>query len=309
VRSAPATITLEVGNGPPTVSISADTLTPKEGAVVRFTSTAKDPDGDSLTFNWSFGDDATSKDRNPRHTFLDEGTYRVELTVSDGKLSSKASLKVEVQNAEPIIVPFSAPAEADEGSTLTFSSSATDPGQQDTLVSYWDFGDGSDPMSGDTVQHAFQDNGRYLVTVTVTDDGGAFSTFSREVVIKNVAPVAGPIEAQSIPVGETLEVPLEGSDPAGDADPLNWTVVEGPGGISDGYYRWTPAEGSEGAFTVKLRVDDGDDGTAEIAFPVTVTADESVAVGCNATGAPTPTLLLPLGLGLELLRRARRRRR
>ncbi|MGA9520690.1 MAG: Ig-like domain-containing protein, partial [Myxococcaceae bacterium] len=41
VRSAPATITLEVGNGPPTVSISADTLTPKEGAVVRFTSTAK----------------------------------------------------------------------------------------------------------------------------------------------------------------------------------------------------------------------------------------------------------------------------
>ncbi|MDI6791649.1 MAG: PKD domain-containing protein [bacterium] len=39
--------------------------------------------GDVLSWLWDFGDDTTSSDSNPSHTYTDSGTYTVSLTVSD----------------------------------------------------------------------------------------------------------------------------------------------------------------------------------------------------------------------------------
>ena len=50
-----------------------------------------------LTYAWDFGDGETSDAVNPTHTYAEEGTYSVYLTVSDGKAESTAQQEVTVQ--------------------------------------------------------------------------------------------------------------------------------------------------------------------------------------------------------------------
>ncbi|HLP31206.1 MAG TPA: PKD domain-containing protein, partial [Geothrix sp.] len=70
-----ATITAPMGN----VSITA-------GQSVTFAGTASDPDGDTVTVLWAFGDGATSTLLSPgAHTYLAAGTYTVTLTATDAK--------------------------------------------------------------------------------------------------------------------------------------------------------------------------------------------------------------------------------
>jgi hypothetical protein len=77
-----------------------------EGRQVRFDARASsDPDGDPLTYRWDFGDGTTGSGPTPTHTYADNGTYRVTLTVSDGLAWSvvpQDTLIGSVVNARPI---------------------------------------------------------------------------------------------------------------------------------------------------------------------------------------------------------------
>ena len=44
---------------------------------------SKDPDGDSLSYHWDFGDGATSDEKSVSHVYEKSGSYRVVLTVKD----------------------------------------------------------------------------------------------------------------------------------------------------------------------------------------------------------------------------------
>ncbi len=59
-----------------------------------------DPEGQPITYAWTFGDGGTSTDPNPTHTYTQPGQYTVRLTVSDG---------VNTTNALPINVSAGAP--------------------------------------------------------------------------------------------------------------------------------------------------------------------------------------------------------
>ncbi len=57
-----------------------------------FTNTSSDPDvGDTLTYQWDFGDGGTSTEENPTHSYAAAGSFQVTLTVDDGELSDQAS--------------------------------------------------------------------------------------------------------------------------------------------------------------------------------------------------------------------------
>jgi hypothetical protein len=52
---------------------------------------ASDPDDDSLTYNWDFGDGATATGQTASHTYSSADTYLVTVTVSDGEEQATAS--------------------------------------------------------------------------------------------------------------------------------------------------------------------------------------------------------------------------
>jgi large repetitive protein len=55
-----------------------------------------DPDGNALTYSWSFGDGGTAASAKPSHTFASAGSRSVTLTVSDGTLTSAKTTAVTV---------------------------------------------------------------------------------------------------------------------------------------------------------------------------------------------------------------------
>ncbi len=51
----------------------------------QFAAVGSDPDGDTLTYAWDFGDSGTAATQNATHTYTTAGAYNVKVTVSDGK--------------------------------------------------------------------------------------------------------------------------------------------------------------------------------------------------------------------------------
>ena len=92
------------GNRQPVAQLQANVI---EGAVpltVQFTSDGtEDPDGDDLSYAWSFGQgEGSSREMNPSYTFENPGTFDVQLTVTDGDhLSSTQSIKIYAGNEPP----------------------------------------------------------------------------------------------------------------------------------------------------------------------------------------------------------------
>lgn len=55
---------------------------------VAFLAEVTDPNGDDLSYMWSFGDGSSSTEASPTHTYTSPGTYTVELTVTDSNGAS-----------------------------------------------------------------------------------------------------------------------------------------------------------------------------------------------------------------------------
>ena len=68
------------------------------GDPVAFTATGADPDGDTLTYAWDFGDGGTATTKDAMHTYNAVGVFYAKVTVSDGKGGKdSALLQVVVQ--------------------------------------------------------------------------------------------------------------------------------------------------------------------------------------------------------------------
>jgi PKD repeat protein len=91
---------LAAANNPPAAN---PTATPDIGpvpATVQFAANATDPDGDTLTYFWSFGNGTMTTEADPVYTYTVPGTYSAELTVSDGQAAVSALLTITVTPLE-----------------------------------------------------------------------------------------------------------------------------------------------------------------------------------------------------------------
>jgi PKD repeat protein len=137
-----------------------------------------DPDGAITSYAWHFGDGTTGSGATVSHTYAAPGVYGVTLTVTDdGGATGTQSTSVSI-NAPPV----ASSTFACNGLTCNFGGSgSSDP--DGTITSYaWTFGDGM-TASGPTVSHTYVAAGTYIVTLTVTDNGGATGTQGQNVTV------------------------------------------------------------------------------------------------------------------------------
>jgi len=155
-----------------------------EGAAVSFDgSGSSDPDGDALTYAWTFGDGTTGTGVSTTHTYADDGNYTVTLTVTDshGAASSPGTTSAAIANVAPG-VNAGPNQSAKAGSPFTLTATFTDRGVNDVPWSYTiDWGDGLPATTGATssqadpitATHIYVVPSVYTVRVTVRDKDGA----------------------------------------------------------------------------------------------------------------------------------------
>jgi PKD repeat protein len=165
-------------NQPPVVSFTATC----SGLTCMFDGTASsDPDGTIASFFWRFGDYTDSSGpATMTHTYAAAGTYVVMLTATDGTGTGSQTQTVSVGNVNAL--PFATFTPVCTGMTCSFDASGSrDP---DGIVTgyAWNFGDAASD-SGVTAKRTYAAPGTYMVTLKVTDNGGATSTYAHSVTV------------------------------------------------------------------------------------------------------------------------------
>jgi PKD domain len=115
-----------------------------EGELVEFRAVATDVGiNDNLTYTWNFGDNTSLvSGQKVNHVFADNGNYNVVLTVTDNDgAATTQTTAVTVANVAPNIISIAKPTQINEGQSVAFAATATDPGILDTLTHSWNFGD------------------------------------------------------------------------------------------------------------------------------------------------------------------------
>ncbi len=253
-------------NHPPTAAPGGP-YSGSEGTAIGFTGSASsDSDGDALTYAWSFGDGTSATGVAPSHSYLDNGTYTVTLTVTDSKgaASTPATTTATVANVAPVVT-LPANQTATAGSSYALSATFSDPGVSDSTWTYTiDWGDGSTTTTGGTksrttaitASHTYAAAGTDTVRVTVTDkDGGAGSArTSLAVGAAPSPPTAAPGGPYTGNEGATVTFNGAGStDPQGSPLTHTWTFGDGATGTGP-----TPAHvyADNGSYAVTLIVTD-----------------------------------------------------
>lgn len=175
-------VELEVPHAPE-AAFSYSPSQPNVNQSVPFTDESADPDGDVDSWQWDFGDGATSTARNPSHTFVAVGDYAVKLTVTDAEdLADNVTKTVHVV-AGPNADFTYWPAAPDTHEAINFTDTSTDADHN--IASWnWEFDDGANS----TVQnptHAYAHCGDYRVKLTVTDADGLTGNVTKTVRVRD----------------------------------------------------------------------------------------------------------------------------
>src|SRR4051794_13119336 len=233
---------------------------------------SSDPDGTVASYAWDFGDGSTGTGQNARHTYADGGTFPVTLTVTDDKGAIGSVTQTVTVTAPPGNQPPAASftsASTDLDATFDGSGSSDPDG---TVASYaWKFGDGS-TGTGQTPQHTYAAGGTYQVTLTVTDDRGATSSFTQAVTVTAPPPAnRAPTAAFTVSAKDQVAT-FDGSsssDPDGTVASYAWNFGDGSAGTGR-TVEHTYADA--GTYQVTLRVTDDQGKAGSVTQPVNVTA-------------------------------------
>jgi predicted outer membrane repeat protein len=151
------------------------------------------------SYHWDFGDGNTiTGTLMPAHTYIDDGSYTVTLTVTNTQGSTGSdSLLVVVNNVLPQLSEF--PDQTGwAGELITVTGTITDPGILDTQTVFITWADGGTTMLNlgaterhFTATHAYASAGQYPVGVVVVDkdDGTDQASFSLTVWMKFFHPI------------------------------------------------------------------------------------------------------------------------
>ncbi len=182
-------IVIKVKNPPPVASFSLTDDNPFVGSAVTFNASGSyDPNGEITSYTWDFGDGTSATGVEVTHPYGEAGYFVVTLTVTDDDgvtATYRDDLIVQEGSCDPggggcgggpaiplaVISGLPSCNGGRVGVSITLDGSFS-RAAEGMIVSYeWDFGDG-ETGSGPQVSHTYQRAGRFIVTLTVTDDAG-----------------------------------------------------------------------------------------------------------------------------------------
>lgn len=178
IRLVPTGVITPPTNVAPDFEISNDG--PTQMQVVTF---IVEVDPKYISYTWDFGDGSTGSGPSVEHQFRDAGDFAVTLTVADatGARFSRSKVVSVTPGEAPTAAFVFSPSEPLASKPVFFNAatSVATPGR--TLERFvWNFGDGT-TGSGISVSHTYDKAGKYVVTLTVTDDVGATGATSSDV--------------------------------------------------------------------------------------------------------------------------------
>ncbi|HLC47488.1 MAG TPA: S8 family serine peptidase, partial [Candidatus Norongarragalinales archaeon] len=179
-------------NQPPVANAGSDkVVTDSDGtsaeSVTLDGSASYDPDGAIVNYEWKDGSTVLGTSAILISSFT-IGMHNVILSVTDNEgATASDEVLVTVNANSPPVANAGPDKNAYVGDAIGFDGS-TSTDSDGSLVSYgWDFGDGF-TASGASVVHAYSAIGTYIVTLTVTDNGGATAQDTAIVTISNRPP-------------------------------------------------------------------------------------------------------------------------
>jgi parallel beta-helix repeat protein len=253
------------GKIPPIARFSPSIDNPTTQDKIEFIDESMDIDGSIVGWKWDFGDGNASYSSSPTHRYADDGTYQVNLTVTDNnERKNETYLQIIVLNVPPI-ARFSWEPESPTTQNVHFIDKSTD---LDGIVSvwHWYFGDGGESSLPEPV-HSYHRAGSYLVKLIVGDDDGAADSISKEIIVSNSPPIA------KFNYSPTSPNTLDGIEFVDNSTDLDGSIVEWHWDFGDGTAsteRNATHKYDEGKYMVTLTVKDDDGATSDFSLPLEV---------------------------------------
>ncbi len=178
---------LSIPNDPPVADANGP-YDGTEGIPVTFNGSASyDPDDDTFTYFWEFGDGETSTLENPTHTYTMDDIYPVTLTLTDYYgFTNLISTTAEIADSKPFAGFTCDVADGPEPLTVEFTDLSW---SYEGITYLWEFGDGGISTEESPV-HEYVDDGVYPVTLTVTEEDGDFDIATTAITVTDIDPVA-----------------------------------------------------------------------------------------------------------------------
>ena len=290
-------------HAPDMPSVPAGPTAIAEDSLASFSSSATDPDNDSVSIRFDWGDSTTSAWSNwvasgdtvtMSHLWADTGTFQLKTQARDRQdLTSEwtGTLSVSITFNPPPNTPAvpAGPSTAPKDSTCLFTTSATDP-DGDSVSYRFDWGNGdtsgwtgwTQSCSTGVAGYAYPRSGTFQVRAQAQDAGDARSAWSvpLSVSIRNPYPPttpSAPIGSSSGRRGETLGFSSTASDSGGDSvsirfswgdgDTSEWSALVRSGDT----VRMTHVWRDPGSFPVSAQDKDEEDLASSWSSPTTVT--------------------------------------
>ncbi|WP_199880269.1 PKD domain-containing protein [Flammeovirga pacifica] len=240
--------------------------------VLKFTDTSEN---DPKEWAWDFGDDNTSTERNPFHTYSQAGKYTVTLVVKNSAGESSETKEDFIIAGNPVTSEFTADVTS---GTVPLTVVFTDQSTNTPTEWSWDFGD-ENTSTDQNPTHIYTEVGTYTVKLLASNSDGGEEVIKTNLITVNQidAPVAKfTVDAEEITIGDAVQFTDQST-----GTPTSWSWTFGDGTTStDQNPSHTYA--SEGQFTVALTVENaGGQHTLSVENYVTVKEEEVEAPTAN----------------------------
>ncbi len=213
--------TLSSSSNPLVANFSASPTSGNAPLIVNFTDKST---GSPISWQWTFGDSASSTEQNPVHTYTKSGNYSVVLRVWNKSAGSSVTKSNYISVTNPV---------ADFSASPTYGKAPLTVNFKDNSIGmpncwYWNFGDGTSSNLQNPV-HKYNKTGNYTVMLRVWS-GSAMSSVTKSNFISVISP----------PVAAFYATPISGKAPLtvkfidkSTGLPKSWKWDFGDGSTSD----------------------------------------------------------------------------